>query len=75
MLGYDADGLAEIAVKNHFAVGDRIEIIRPAGNLELVIDAMQNRDGEAATVAPGNGHLMRIALPPGCEGAFVARYV
>ncbi len=73
--GYDADGLAEIAVKNHFSVGDRIEIIRPAGNLELVIEAMKNRDGEAVSVAPGSGHLMRIALPPGCEGAFVARYV
>jgi len=73
--GYDANGLAEIEVKNRFSVGDRIEIIRPAGNLELVIDAMQNRDGEPATVAPGSGHRMRIALPPGCEGAFVARYV
>ncbi len=73
--GYDAEGLAEIAVKNHFSVGDRIEIIRPAGNLELVIDAMKNRDGEPVSVAPGSGHLMRIALPPGCEGAFVARYV
>ncbi len=73
--GYDAEGLAEIAVKNHFSVGDRIEIIRPAGNLELVIEAMKNRDGEAVSVAPGSGHLMRIALPPGCEGAFVARYV
>jgi putative protease len=30
--GYGADGLAEIAVKNHFEVGDRIEIIRPQGN-------------------------------------------
>lgn len=73
--GYDADGLAEIAVKNHFEVGDRIEIIRPAGNFDVVIDAMQNRKGEAATVAPGNGHLMRVALPPDCEGAFVAKYV
>jgi putative protease len=75
VVGYDAAGLAEIAVKNHFEVGDRIEIIRPAGNLDLVIEAMQNRDGEPVTVAPGNGHLMRIALPAGCEGAFVARYV
>ena len=75
VIGYDAAGLAEIEVKNHFSVGDRIEIIRPAGNLELVIDAMQNRDGEPATVAPGSGHLMRIALPPDCEGAFVARYL
>jgi putative protease len=73
--GYDADGLAEIEVKNRFSVGDRIEVIRPAGNLEIVIEAMKNRDGEAVSVAPGSGHLMRIALPPGCEGAFVARYV
>jgi hypothetical protein len=36
---------------------------------------MQNRDGEPVTVAPGNGHLMRIALPPGCTGAFVAKYL
>ncbi len=75
VLGYDADGLAEIAVKNHFAVGDRIEIIRPAGNLDLVIEAMRDREGEPATVAPGSGHLMRIALPPDCTGAFVARYL
>ncbi|MDO8787921.1 MAG: tRNA 5-hydroxyuridine modification protein YegQ [Sulfuritalea sp.] len=75
VLGYDAAGLAEIAVKNHFAVGDRIEIIRPAGNFDVLIEAMQNRDGEPATVAPGSGHLMRIALPPGCTGAFVAKYL
>ncbi|MDP1610211.1 MAG: tRNA 5-hydroxyuridine modification protein YegQ [Sulfuritalea sp.] len=75
VLGYDANGLAEIAVKNHFAVGDRIEIIRPAGNFDVLIEAMQNREGEPATVAPGNGHLMRIALPPGCADAFVARYL
>jgi len=75
VLGYDADGLAEIAVKNRFAVGDRIEIVRPAGNLELSIDAMKNGDGEAVAVAPGSGHRVRIALPPACEGAFVARFV
>jgi len=73
--GYDSDGLAEIEVKNHFAVGDRLEIIRPQGNLELVLDAMRNADGEAVTVAPGSGYRMRIALPPGCHGAFVARYL
>jgi putative protease len=75
VLGYNAEGLAEIEVKNRFSVGDRIEIIRPQGNLDIVIESMQNRTGDPATVAPGNGHRMRIALPPGCEGAFVARYV
>jgi putative protease len=73
--GYDAEGRAEIAVKNHFEVGDRIEIVRPAGNFDLVIETMQNRAGDTVTVAPGNGHLMRIALPPGCEGAFIAKYL
>ncbi len=75
VIGYDAAGLAEVEVKNRFSVGDRIEIIRPAGNLEVVIDAMQDRDGASVTVAPGSGHLMHIALPPGCEGAFVARFI
>ena len=75
VIGYEADGLAEIEVKNRFSVGDRIEIIRPQGNLELVIDAMRDKDGAAVTVAPGSGHRMHIALPPGCDGAFVARYL
>ncbi|MCF8150063.1 MAG: tRNA 5-hydroxyuridine modification protein YegQ [Burkholderiaceae bacterium] len=75
VLGYDAEGRAEINVKNRFSVGDRIEIIRPAGNFDVVIDAMHDKDGKPVSVAPGSGHRMRIALPPGCEGAFVARYV
>ncbi len=73
--GYDADGLAEIAVKNHFEVGDRIEIIRPQGNLDIVIEAMRDAEGAPTRVAPGSGHRVRLALPPGCEGAFVARYL
>jgi putative protease len=73
--GYDAEGLAEIAVKNRFSVGDRIEIIRPAGNLELVIDRIFDKEGASVTVAPGSGHRVRIALPPACKGAFVARFV
>ena len=72
--GYDAEGLAEIAVKNRFAVGDRLEIVRPEGNLEVVIEAMRNAEGAPTAVAPGGGHHVRIALPPGCEGAFVARF-
>ena len=62
-------------MKNHFEVGDRIEIVRPQGNLELVIEAMRNRDDAPVTVAPGSGHFIRIALPPGCEGAFVAKFL
>lgn len=73
--GYAAGGLAEIAVKNRFAVGDRLELVRPQGNLELVVEAMEDGEGRPVDVAPGSGHRVRIALPPHCEGAFVARFL
>jgi putative protease len=75
VLGYAEDGLAEIEVKNKFAVGDRIEVIHPNGNREMVIEQMHNAVGEDMAVAPGSGHTVRIPLPAGCEGAFLARFV
>ncbi|GHU30020.1 peptidase [Betaproteobacteria bacterium] len=68
-------GLAEIEVKNRFAVGDRIEVIHPSGNLELRIERMENADGEQMTVAPGNGHRVWISLPRELPGALLARFV
>ncbi|MEW6164126.1 MAG: U32 family peptidase [Pseudomonadota bacterium] len=76
VLGY-ADGLAEIDVKNRFAVGDEIEIIHPAGNCRWKIERMEkvSAGGTAGdtSVAPGNGHVVRIPLPAGKAGAFLAR--
>ncbi|MCB1959756.1 MAG: tRNA 5-hydroxyuridine modification protein YegQ [Rhodocyclaceae bacterium] len=70
-----ARGLAEVAVKNRFALGDRIEVIHPTGNLDLTIDALQNAAGEPIEVAPGSGHTVWLALPPSHTGAFLARYL
>jgi putative protease len=75
LLAYGADGLAEIEVKNKFSVGDRLEIIHPAGNREIRVEAMRDRDGFPVEVAPGGGHRVRIPLPAGCEGAFLARFI
>jgi len=75
VLGYGEDGLAEIEVKNKFSVGDRIEVIHPGGNLEIVIERMSNPAGKDMPVAPGNGHKIRMALPSGYTGAFLARFV
>ncbi len=75
--GYDAAGWAEIEVKNRFAVGDTIDLIHPDGNLVVRIERMSKvrPDGTAspADVAPGNGHIVRIPLPIGKAGAFLAR--
>ena len=74
--GY-VDGLAEVAVKNRFAVGDRLEVIHPAGNdiiaVERLLKVGPGGTATATTVAPGDGHRVRLALPPGKEGAFLAR--
>ncbi|MEW6678504.1 MAG: U32 family peptidase [Pseudomonadota bacterium] len=75
LTGYGPDGLAEIEVKNKFSVGDRIELIHPAGNREIQVIGMWNLAGEAMEVAPGSGHRVRVALPEALDGAFLARFV
>jgi putative protease len=70
-----ARGLAEIDVKNRFAVGDRLEIIHPTGNSELALARMENTEGAAINVAPGNGHRVWLPLPETSVGAYVARFV
>ncbi len=74
VLGY-VDGLAEIEVKNRFAVGDTLEIVHPAGNARVPAASMLKvgADGTATpvAVAPGNGHRVRMMLPVGMTGGFV----
>jgi putative protease len=61
---YDPEsGLAEVAVKNRFAVGDRLEIILPRANHEVRLEHMEDREGHALRNAPGDGWIVRIALP------------
>lgn len=67
-------GLMEIRVRNRFAVGDRLEAIHPAGNSAAVLGRMENAEGQAIAVAPGNTHRVWIDLPPALEGAFIARF-
>jgi putative protease len=68
------DGWARIDVKNHFAVGDRIEVMHPGGNRDITIDRMQADDGSEITIAPGSGHIVRIQLDAGLDGALLSRY-
>ncbi len=70
-----ARGMAEVDVKNRFSVGDRIEVIHPSGNFEVVLERMQNAEGGALSVAPGNGHRVWIPLPAELPGALLARFV
>ena len=61
---YDADkGLAEVMVKNKFAVGDSLEIISPAGNQTITLEHMESLKGEGMQEAAGGGYEVRIPLP------------
>ncbi|NBW77628.1 MAG: U32 family peptidase [Betaproteobacteria bacterium] len=76
VVSFDARrGMAEVSVKNRFAVGDRLELIQPAGNFDFDITQMENTAGEAVQVAPGSGYTVWLPLPAQSVGAFVARYV
>ncbi|MDP3651004.1 MAG: tRNA 5-hydroxyuridine modification protein YegQ [Rhodoferax sp.] len=70
-----ARGLAEVNVRNKFAVGDWLEIIHPKGNHDVQLTRMENAEAQAMDVAPGSGHTVWLPLPQSAVGAFVARYV
>jgi putative protease len=65
----------KIDVKNRFAVGDKIEIIEPHGNTDIVIEELWSEDGKAIQVAPGSGHIVYAKIPCATSAAYLARYI
>ncbi|HEX20663.1 MAG TPA: U32 family peptidase, partial [Acidiferrobacteraceae bacterium] len=62
IIDYD-NGMAEIDVKNKFAVGDSLELILPAGNQTIRLEQMEDLKGNPMKEAPGGGYQVRIPLP------------
>ncbi|RLA01494.1 MAG: U32 family peptidase [Gammaproteobacteria bacterium] len=75
--GYDVENQAlNIDVKNKFSVGDKLELILPEGNVELVLEQMKNKDGEAIDVAPGSGHQVKVPYSGKApEQGLLAKYI
>ncbi len=75
--GFDEEsGKADILVKNKFAVGDRLELILPEGNRDLVLEAMEDQAGNPLAEAPGGGWAVRIPLPSeASRHGLIARYL
>jgi putative protease len=63
LTGARVNGLAEVKVKNRFAVGDLLELMTPQGNLNFRLERLEKRDGTAITVAPGDGHTVYLPVP------------
>src|SRR5690554_4225980 len=63
MTGERKNGLAEVKVKNRFALGDRLELMTPQGNLNFTLEALEDVQGQRREVAPGDGHTLYLPVP------------
>ena len=63
LTGVRVDGLAEVKVKNRFAVGDHLELMTPRGNYHFDLHRLRNRQQQAIDVAPGDGHVVYLPIP------------
>jgi putative protease len=70
-----ASGKADILVKNKFGVQDRLELILPGGNHDIVLQQMEDEQGQPMLEAPGGGYRVRIPVPVSdCRHGLIARY-
>ncbi len=63
LTGVRVDGLAEVKVKNRFAVGDHLELMTPRGNYHFDLHRLHDRQQQAIEVAPGDGHVVYLPIP------------
>ena len=65
----------QVETKNHFAVGDLIEVVHPSGNITVRLQEMRNVEGQPVNVAQGSPVRVWIALPAHYSGALLARVI
>jgi len=74
---YDtATGLATVDVKNKFSVGDKLELILPEGNQDIIIERMEDMRGHPMQEASGGGYEVKIPIPATQSSTgLLARYI
>ena len=77
VVAYDVKtGLADIEARNKFGVGDRLQIIHPSGNSEVLVEHLFNKKGENVQEASGSGHFVRLPITAkDLNNAMVAKYL
>lgn len=63
LTGVRVNGLAEVKVKNRFAIGDHLELMTPRGNYHFDLHRLCNGQQQAIDVAPGDGHTVYLPIP------------
>ena len=77
VLAYDpATGIAEIDVKNKFSIGDKLQLVTPNGNEDIIVSNMEDRYGKQMEAALGSGYFVRMQLPESAnDQSLLARYI
>jgi len=69
-------GLATVDVKNKFSVGDKLELILPEGNQDIIIERMEDMRGHPMQEASGGGYEVKIPIPTTHSSTgLLARYI
>jgi putative protease len=77
ILSYDhSTGVAEIDVKNKFGVGDKLQLVTPYGNEDIIVENLQDNYGKPMDAALGSGYFVRMQLPGSAnEHSLLAKYI
>lgn len=70
--------IAKVDVKNHFAVGDTLELLIPKEKHRFTLQHLTDLRHEPISIAPGSGHMVYVHLPtnhPFKAGLLVKEYV
>lgn len=67
------DEWLRVSVKNHFELGDQLEIIHPSGNQIITLAEMRNKQGEPIQIAAGNPAEVYLPLGAKYQGALIAK--
>ncbi len=63
-------GMLEIDVKNKLTIGNQIELMLPEGNLQFILEYMEDKHGNSIDIAPGSGYQIRIKAPSDIKADF-----
>ncbi len=74
---YDDDThLAVVDVKNKFSIGDKLELILPQGNQDIIVDKMFDMYDKTLNEASGGGYRVKIPVPTDkITNGLLARYL
>ncbi len=72
-----SNGIATVLTKNKIAVGDKIELIQPEGNQDVVVEYIEDEKGNRLEEAKGGGMTIRMPLPEikAPELTLMSRYI